>query len=269
MSKKLFETLLAELKRAKQSVKLKKANKAGFEEVWEYENYLRGELGMDLIEAPKEAENVFKGKIHYVTILDATGSMDCWGNQDSKYDASKQGILQELEMLRNEKDVNITYSLIEFVHRTNIRTHFFLSDILPHKDNIQFVGPVGNNTPLYKTVYDVLNSLLNKNLKNDKILVKIYTDGGENCFNLSNKSCSKKIKEAQENNITVTFVGTNKDMEVIILDLDLDSSNTLSIENTAEGFKEAFATASLATSNYTKNVKAGKDVSRGFYKNIN
>jgi len=247
---------LQSLKKANKDYKLKLAIKNGFESVKDYMNFLEGKNVVTV----KVKTRVTKTKptVHVVDILDASGSMD-----GGKYNNSKEGILQGIKDLVKEGSINYTYSLTEFVDSRRIIEHCFMSDL---KTNPSFFGAKGGDTPLYKTVFDVLNKLKSRVNMVDKVLVKVYTDGLNNSEYGYTLSAARLIKELQEQNFTITFVATDRDLEGITRDLSLDRSNTLAVENSAEGFKKAFKMSSAATSTYMSMVAEGKDVSRGFYK---
>lgn len=255
------EELIKQFKKANQGYKWILAGKAGFTSKEDYLNFLenKSKTKPKVVSSPI-VKALLKPTIHIVDILDASGSMGGSGN--SKYENSKKGILSGIEDLRKVKDVKYTYTLIEFVQSRNIKTHFYLA---PLPTNITFHGATGNNTPLYSTVYDTLILLQNVN-PTDKVLVKVFTDGGENVTYHYKKLAKDLIAELQEKNFTITIVATDEDMPGIIEDLNLDGSNTLAIKNNAEGFKKAFKMSSIATMDYLASVTKGEDVSKGFYK---
>jgi len=100
------------------------------------------------------------------------------------------------------------------------------------------------------------------------VLVKIFTDGENNWKRSLEANAIEAIKTLQQQGITVTFVGTKEDVSRIQRTFGIDESNTLVHDNTGKGVQEAFEKTRGATQAYTKNVVAGNDVSRGFYKNI-
>lgn len=239
---------LKSFKKANQAYKLSLANRAGFKTTQDYLIYLTS----------GQMRGAKKPTIHICNILDASGSMD-----GGKYDNSCKGIKEELVMLRSDKAVNYTYSFVEFVQEGLTVTHNFLSEM---PNSVGFYGAKGGNTPLYQAVFETLAKLKAAVKTTDKVLVKVFTDGENNRAKEYLSRTAKLIGELQEANFTITFVATERDMTRIQRDLNLDESNTLAVQDSAQGFEHAFMTANSATRSYSKSVLKDKDVSLGFYK---
>lgn len=266
---KIEEKLLEDFKKANATRKLKLANKFGFSTAQEYEEHLTGNSIAIKVNKPKKAIKSKKTvipTIHNVILLDATGSM-----AGGKYSNSMKGIEKELDWIKQQTNVNYTYTLREFIESGSkgVRTneHCFISK--PSEVKLNFHGAVGGNTPLYKATLDIISDIQSKVLHTDKILLKVYTDGENNSLGNFKSNCRDLISKVQSENVTVTFVGTKADLKRIITDLNLEESNCLEIENTGEGFEQAMTRSLGATQSYASNVVAGKDVSKGFYKKIN
>lgn len=195
--------------------------------------------------------------IHNVHILDASGSME-----GSKYNVSKEGILKEIEELKKDTSVNWTYSLVEFVESRKVVTHQMLGKF---PNGVSFNGAHGGDTPLYFTVFDTITKLLQSVKSTDKVLIKVYTDGGNNTKHEYTSKCAELVKKVNSENFTVTFVATPEDLERIMRDINVDKSNTLGITNDKVGFEKAFTVSLSATRSYSKSVLEGEDVSVGFY----
>ncbi len=252
--------LLQQFKKANKIYKAKLANNAGFLSIEEYLAYLTGPKRR----APKVVKKVLpKQTIHIVNILDASGSMD-----GGKYNNSCDGMRQELVELRNNKDVNYTYTFIEFVESGKVITHNFLSEL---PSTLGFWGANGRNTPLYHTVYESLTKVTKAISFSDKTLVKVYTDGGDNALTGYARKTGQLIKDLEKSNVTTTFVATKGDMPRIMADLSLEESNTLAVDNSAQGFMDAFNTSTTATMMYSSRVASGQSgeaLTKGFYKKV-
>jgi len=255
---KIEEKLLEEFKKSTKERREKLAKKFGFSCSEDYRAHLEGK------EISQVEEVKMKPTIHNVVLLDATGSMS-----GGKYTNSCNGILTEQDWLHKQKDVNYTQTVWEFIQskkRNKIAT------VRPiNSDNqilYSFSDSIGGNTPLWLAVIEIVNEIDLQVGPTDKVLLKVYTDGCNNSYYEYLGECKQLIKEVQSKNWTVTFVGTKQDLRSIMHSLDLEESNCLAIDNTGEGFKEAFNRSLTATETYAKNVVAGKDVSKGFYKNI-
>lgn len=256
---KIKEKLLEDFKRANKKRKVTLANRYGFSTPEEY---------LASLEGKEVVKPLVKPTIHNVILLDATGSMSSSG----KYDVSMKGIKKELEWLITQDEANYTETVEEFIEEewknSGVKTHSICKLTNPSEVKLNFVGPIGGNTPLYKAVLDIIENMSTAVPSTEKVLLKVYTDGENNRLNNYQAACANTIKRVQKGNFTVTFVGTKQDLSRIIKDLGLESSNCLEIENTGAGFEEAFKMSMQATRSYTKAVVKGEDVSRGFYKNI-
>lgn len=197
--------------------------------------------------------------IHSVIVLDASGSMD-----GGKYENSKAGIRKEFEKCSQNKDCDFTFTLVEFVQKGKIITHFKLSKKV---QELTFYGAKGNDTPLYNTVLDTLKDIDTLVPKNEKVLFSVFTDGGDNSSKGTDRQdANQLIKKLEKENFTVTFVATTQDMARIKRDLSLEESNTLAVSNDSVGFMKSFALREEAVQSYSRGVSTGLDVSKGFYK---
>jgi len=202
-----------------------------------------------------------KGTFYVVDILDATGSM-----AGGKYNNSKKGIIDGIKDLVVRKDVK--YSLVEFIDQWKPLNNPVInqnpSDILT--DKIYFSGAIGGDTPLYWAVYTVINEFKTKVTKEDKVLINVYTDGGNNSKHDYTKLAANLIKEVQKENFTITFAATQEDLKVIKSTINIDDSNTLVTANTSLGFANTMTQTRSAKFNYFAKAEAGLDTLVGFYK---
>lgn len=205
-----------------------------------------------------------KGKIptiHNVHILDASGSM-----RGGKLQNAVRGINEEIEQLKKDKTVNYTQTIVDFSSFGDRMVRYFMSPI----DNIveKYTCHDRGMTALYDAIGLSLEGVRDKVKTGEKVLVKIFTDGGENDSRSKWRSPSqlnKFVKELEEVGFTITFVGTKQDVAHIVKALSIDESNTLVHDNTPKGVERSFAMGASATMSYAADLKAGKDVSRGFY----
>ena len=122
------EELLKQFKKANQAYKQKLIEKQGFKKIEDYLNFLLGKEPIKLKSKLVSSKTIKKllPTIHIVDILDASGSMAGYlGN--SKYDNSKEGILNSIQDLKKVKDIKYTYSLVEFIQKGLIKNHFHFS----------------------------------------------------------------------------------------------------------------------------------------------
>lgn len=191
-------------------------------------------------------------KMHKVVLLDCSGSM-----QGAKYDVAELGVKQDYEACKGEF---VDYLLVEFSIDKREQLHDFTKPLL--------FRPYFSGTALYKTIHEVFNALIKNTPKEDKVLVQIFTDGQDE--HSANYRANAKLVIDKFNSMgwTVTFVGTEADVAFVQSNLSIDSTNTLVHDNTASGVANSFEVYRGATSNYTKSVKRGESVVKGFFKSI-
>lgn len=205
-----------------------------------------------------------KPTIHIVHILDGSGSMAGYRGS-SKFESAREGMLEEINMLKKDDKVNYLYSIIEFDEPSRIIevcSRKRISEIEFSK--LPFFLPDGC-TALYDAIGKTLNTLLVET-KDEKVLVKIFTDGGENASQRFNSSSTKELIEScKKLGYVITFIGTEQDVLKIQRNIHIDASNTLSHDNTAKGMRAAYQTVNSATMAYSKCVVDGVDTNTGFF----
>jgi len=226
-------------------------------------------------EKPKKGKKgALAGKplIHIIIILDRSGSMDeeKWKGP-TKYDNAIVGINQELQTLREDKTADYLITIIEFDQSggTRIVTRF---DKVPLSKigTIAGLGTFGG-TPLYETVGVTLRKYM-KLVGSEKTLVKVFTDGGENAsqgewgrWYRGGKLLSDTIAKAENKGFTVTFVGTEMDVQNMIKEAGFRKGNTMSYDGSARGMKMSMFAATADTVAYSAKVAAGEDVTDNFF----
>lgn len=73
------------------------------------------------------------------------------------------------------------------------------------------------------------------------------------------------IREAQDEDFTVTFIGTKGDVDRAIRDYGILEANTLVHNNTSRGVSSSFTTTNVARTRYFKRLKKGEAVTDNFY----
>lgn len=198
--------------------------------------------------------NVQNTTVHTVIISDASGSMS-----GEKYKMSEKGILAEYELC---KSLGYKFSLVEFAESG------YISENWNMKKPPKFIGAIGRNTPLYKTIYNVLNYLNNSD-SNERFLIKIFTDGQNNTEVSYLHKCIEIIKGCESSGrFTITFSAYQQDLSYIMQTLGVHASNCIAHKNTGESVKEIYETSYRKTLEFDQRLKAGEDVTFGFYKSI-
>lgn len=127
-------------------------------------------------------------------------------------------------------------------------------------------------TALYKALGETLERMRTVRRPGETVLVKVFTDGGENRSSGSkfgNRAIlSQLIKDCENDNFTITFVGTETDVKCVIDNLGVDESNTYFHDNTFRGVGETYGASASATMLLSQDLRKGKVVTKGFYKKL-
>lgn len=208
-----------------------------------------------------------KPRIFNVFIVDASGSMGGW-RTGSKYVTAISGLNELLVNIKQDQDSENHTMIVEF-ESYSIITTLPLTQTPPQT----YAGMgCGGGTPLNQAVGETLENIVALRLKdfsvNDKILVNVFTDGEENQSRgvYSNaRYLGEYIKSLESQGVTVTFMGTQKEVNYAINTLNLRASNTLAHDNTSRGIKMSFDRTVKARAAYSKSVASGQDVTESFY----
>lgn len=206
--------------------------------------------------------------IHNIHILDRSGSMS-----GAKFRSAVSGILDEIKVLKTiEKTEPISYTqtVVAFSYASRIDTICFKTSLKELSLTKKSFGEADGNTALNDAIGLTLMRFVGTP---DQVLVKIFTDGEENNSQSEyrNRPALKAlINDCKEKGWTITFVGTEGDVKRMKVMYDLDDSNTLIHENTAESITDGFMQTMSMNTMYAKRVVAGEDVTTGYYtKTIN
>jgi hypothetical protein len=268
LEQKLAVDLLASYKKANKIRKQGMLEKYGFNTDKDFIDH----LNLLIAGKVKSSEPIKIPTVHNVYILDASTSM-----AGPKFNNAVAGINAEVEKLKSDKNVNYTQSIVDFSYNNDIVTHFWK---VPISEVQLFKSKSRGSTALFQAAGNTIERLFQEDNGVDKVLIKIFTDGQENdskygkyanigdswrpkCPNLA-----KLIKDCEDKGFTITFVGTESDVKFVTDALNIDESNTLVHDNTAAGVAMSFARGADATIAYSQNLRAGKDVKKGFYKTV-
>ena len=204
-----------------------------------------------------------KERILNVFIVDASGSM-----LGDKYRNAIGGVNELLKSISQDTDTDNNVLIVEF-EAENINRRLLLNQPIPE---IYTGMGTGGMTPLNQAIGETLEYVrevrANSFDKSNKVLVNIFTDGGENSSSgryANDKVLSKFIKELEGEGFTITFIGTKAEVNYAINTLSMDSSNTHVHDNTARGVAESFGATVRSRVAYSKSVSLGEDVTRAFY----
>ena len=265
---KTNQEILSSLMKSNKERRTKLAIKAGYKTSEDYITYLKKMIATPVVVTTKKAskkkeskvKEVVKPTIHIIDIIDCSGSMA--GN---KITNAIKGINNGILELKKDTSINYTYTICDFSYSHDIN-FMYVRKPLSSVTNITFRDR--GQTALYDAIGKTLKDANDNIPSTEKVLVNIYTDGGENgSKKFTDKNISTLI-EALKKNFTVTFIGTDYDVKSVIQRLNIDKSNTLAYDGSAKGLAETMTMNDIARSSYSASVKEGKDVSKGFYKNI-
>jgi uncharacterized protein YegL len=250
MSTKTKDQLLLTYRKSNKARRTSILAKAGFATEADYIAYL---LAPDAV--PEE-----KPIIHNIHIVDVSGSM-----RGPRLRGAVQGVNQEIDELKKDDSVEYTHSLVEFSGASYIKT---IAWKIPIADVPIYSSIDRDSTALNDAIGQTLERLVKEMKGDEKILVKIFTDGGENAsvgkYRLSS-DLREFIKSCEAKGFTITFIGTASDVQHVIQNLSIDASNTFMHDNTERGIYLASSARGASTLEYSKKVLRKEDVSKGFY----
>lgn len=261
-----YQKELASFKRRNNVAKLKKAQKEGFQTIEEYKTFLEDKIANQSFTEPatKPAKTTTKKSktekpiIYVVDILDISGSMS-----GIKFLNALKGINSSLKELKEENNIKYFHLFTTFNHIVSVGQVVEVSKAIIR--NIACSG----TTALFDGIGKTLDSLKTVVKDGEKVLVNIYTDGGENSsLSYKSKDISSMIEELQSKGYTITFVGTNYDVEEVQRVLKIKKGNTLSYDGSAKGLEKAMGMTNIARTTYSKAVLDGEDVSDNFYHKV-
>lgn len=214
----------------------------------------------DTIQKKTDKTNKNKPLVHNIFILDCSGSMFGYRKPD-KYGVALQGINEELKALTSNKDVDFTHSLVEFGNQNSIYfTRWMKDDNSPLTERNDL-----GNTALNDAIYITIGKILEEKKSEDKVLIKVMTDGEENNSRRSFNEVKELIEKAKESNVTVTFIGTEYDTNRAIHHYNLSKGNTMTHDNTVRGIQSLTQMRVSSTMSYSKAVADGANTVEDFY----
>ena len=265
-----------EIKTVKQCNKVareKRAVKRGFKTSAEYltalTNVVNGTVAPEKVTSSKPAKKKVASKvgvrpvIFVFDVLDRSGSMGSGNN--SKIAIANQGINSGLIKLREEESklgVDYKHLLVTFDGTVELGEVVPVASAKPI--NIKSRGLTALNDAIVASI----DRALTVKSKDDKVLINVYTDGGENASGTSTERVKARIEACEKDGIVITFIGTTFDTATAIRIYSIHDSNTMSYDGTAKGMGQTMQSTNSARSAFSKKVVAGEDVSNGFYKKI-
>lgn len=260
MSSKFYENALTALKKANTSRKMVLAGKAGYDSVEAYKSFLESQVSKPMATPEKVSETTAqKPVVIVIDVIDCSGSMS-----GPKVNNAIQGINSGVYEMKKETLVDYKYAICDFAGRGDCN----VSPIKDIKDVSPFRFTTRGMTALNDAVANVLTKAKGEKTPEQKVLVNIYTDGGENNSRVSQREVKELVNECEANGFTITFIGTEQDTRDIINDYNIKESNTQSYDGTARGLQESMVMNMNARGSYADKLSKGLDVTVGFFKEV-
>ena len=152
-------------------------------------------------------------RIYNLIILDASGSMA------SIYDQALSGVNETIETIKTAQ--HDMPELLQFLTLVSFSNAGEPLEVMNKLTPIELVAQKTSKdytlrgmTALYDAIGDSVTELRNTITKNDKALVTIITDGGENdSERWTEHSVKQLIERLKEQGWVFTFIGANQDVE--------------------------------------------------------
>lgn len=272
------EQATKEIKAVKQSNKVAREKRAKLRGYASSELYLKALQAIvdGKVESPSSSKPAPKAKkaskagkkpvILVIDVLDRSGSMGWPDRKGDKLYNALQGLNEGVTKLQQEESslgVEYHHQFITFDSMIKIGTAKPINKVSTLTATSG--GVTALNDAIIKSVKEGVSYSKDKECK---VLINIYTDGGENASRSSAGTAKEAVKDAESKGIVVTFVGTVEDTNSAIRNYGIHESNTNTYDGTAEGMSLMAGSTQFARAEYSKKVVKGEDVSRGFYKKI-
>ena len=268
---------LKALKRSNKQAREVRATKRGFKSSVDYMKALQdlvdGKVVYDNTTSskPTKKKNTSKSSskkptIIIIDVLDRSGSMGSLASSNSKITNAVRGINSGVEKLKEDESI----LGVEYKH---VFIYFDTEICVSNLESIKNVGYLSvdgrGGTALNDAIMSAISMAMKHKKDEDKVLINIYTDGGENASKeFTYADVKKEISLVEKLGVTVTFIGTKYDTNYAINNYGLHASNTAVYDGTAKGLESMMQLTNTARAEYSTKVLNNKDVSIGFYKKI-
>lgn len=210
-----------------------------------------------------------KKEIYDIVLLDESSSMD----EGNKRMTAIDGFNQHIEnMVKTNKKVKLdTFCSLMIFSSYNTRMAYTNKSLeLVSKLTKENYKPYGG-TPLYNSIVTIVSYFKKelKNKQNTDVTITIITDGEDNSWSTSSLEKAKNcIKRAKDLGWTIAFIGAGdpKRVESYIKKLDIEESNYIIVEDSAEGLTRGISSLSAAREiKTTAYAETGKSINVGFF----
>ena len=227
-------------------------------------------------ETTKKVKNLL---LENIFILDSSGSM---GNAKGK--AAVTGYNEMLDSLKKDAKktkIPTNATLVVFTHDGDISVVNHGTTPVDNAKKLQYGLTTGKHdpkmivylpnggTPLSSAIVETIQNTMLRldDVENAQVNITIFTDGEENMSKREDKQKIKAlIQMAKRKNYSINFIGAGEDLKDYAVQIGVEESNTLIVENTERGIKHASARYMKANSMSAMNYKStGASASIGFF----
>lgn len=210
-----------------------------------------------------------KTKIHYLFILDESGSMQ------AVHDETINSVNEQLAIIRKtakKTKSQISTTIMGFdAGPEGTRYNYIMRDVpVSRLKNItkEQYKPSGY-TPLYDAIFMGTTELMNyPACGGEKVLVNIFTDGQENSSKIHTiSSVRARIEFLTAQGWVFSFMGTGTldTVKAFSCQIGIHFSNTAAYSGNSEDYKNSMTCMNSATQNFIMRASAGLDTSKDFY----
>ena len=216
---------LKALKRSNRQAREVRATKRGFKSSVDYMKALQDLVDGKVVydnttgSIPTKKKNTSKSSskkptIIIIDVLDRSGSMGSLASSNSKITNAVRGINSGVEKLKEDESI----LGVEYKH---VFIYFDTEICVSNLESIKNVGYLSvdgrGGTALNDAIMSAISMAMKHKKDEDKVLINIYTDGGENASKeFTYADVKKEISLVEKLGVTVTFIGTKYDTNYAI-----------------------------------------------------
>lgn len=204
-----------------------------------------------------------KHQVHNLIILDESGSMS------SIKTTIIQGFNELVQTIQGiEKQFPEQEHFISFVSFNGLGQK--LLHFIDPASKLKQIDDKSYNPDASTPLFDAMGFSINK-LKQSlqgqtdyNVLVTILTDGEENASKeFSGNDIKKLVEELKQNRWTITYIGTDHDVEKIALSLSIN--NTMFFAKSEAGIKDMFLKEQSARAKYSQKIRSKEDTTSNYF----
>lgn len=204
-----------------------------------------------------------KQNVHYVLILDRSGSME--SVKETTISGFNEQVQTTRELEQEHPEQQFTVTLVMF--NDKLKLHYILASTKSMKElNEEDYQPYGN-TALLDAIGHTAKKIEGKIKKEDRCVVTIFTDGLENSSSeYTHEAIGRLIKRLEETGQwTFSYIGAGQGTVQQATSININLSNVLHYQANPSGTKEAFNKLSKARRSYSDKIKLQEPTTKDFF----